>query len=259
MLTKHHLEDVTSPHINICNNGFVHGAEEGLALAYTNKEIKEIFPILCDRPIFQKIGNCNHGLGHLAYYRAGNFTKSMTLCNLLKENKRYSEEVIKNDIINCADGVSMSYIIDYGGMAQSKEALMSYEVPLEVLDPIVQCESLMEESLVIGCLSNVNWYYTEDAIPVLKKNCDTMRDLPLRYCYISLGRIGGTYLTYQETGKLCASKFDIPTSACLAQAASWYYYMFEKNPNHSDYYCNLYKSRPKVCEFIRYQEKTLTP
>jgi hypothetical protein len=99
------IDEENDINLRLCDNAFVHGEEEGLSVNFTRERLVKLMPKLCSiSSLLKSIGNCNHGLGHLAYWHEGDFWEGMKLCSYLLNI---------NDIINCSDGVAMSFSEDY--------------------------------------------------------------------------------------------------------------------------------------------------
>lgn len=236
---------------SICDNALLHGAEEGLALSWNNDELSKKFAKLCKEGVLKKLDNCEHGLGHLAYWRTGDFKLGMKLCMLLEETTDSYKNSSESDTINCADGVSMSQLTDFDVSKNDLSPLNDYEEPIIVFDAIAQCLSLKDDLLLQGCLSNINFFYHKGDERKVKNLCDRLEGINHDKCYISLGRLAGTYDTLQATGELCNTIENSAMGLCLAQAILWYYQMQPNNIDNTNYYCTMYSDRFKVCEYLR--------
>ena len=192
------LEGLDVEQASICDNALLHGAEEGLALSLSNEELAKQFTNLCQGAVIKKLDNCEHGLGHLAYWRTGDFKLGMQLCLLLenpkKEDAKLSAKIKRErDAINCADGVAMSELTDLDTANSDQSSKNVYEEKNVVTEPIKQCIDLHDNLLTEGCLSNINFFYHRGDEPQVKKLCDALADPNHAKCYISLGRLAGTY------------------------------------------------------------------
>jgi len=251
------LGNFDSAYVALCDNGFIHGAQEGLSIALSTPELFHTLPKICtSSSILSTIGNCDHGLGHLAYWRTGNFSDAINLCLALEPPHPNTQNT--NSLINCTDGVAMSYLSDYQASKANPLPINSYEIPLKVKNPISLCLSLKDFFAATGCLSDINFFYQAQDTLILKNGCDKLTPLQQSYCYISLGRLSGNYYPYTYTGKICNTTNKDALNRCLAQGVAWNYFMYKGNPDYTSNYCREYSTLPATCAFLKEREKNFT-
>ena len=179
------------PGYEFCDAGFYHGLFEGTALYESTAKLGKEIVGLCEKyNMLFATGGCSHSLGHIAYWRTGDFQDAIKLCEIVdKANK--DKPVIGAD---CAGGVTMTYILDYVEREQSISQITFNKpiIPLTITNPFTLCENITLEDLKAGCLSHVWLFYTNGgALPEKYMSlCDkyASTDLEADQCYYGFGQ-----------------------------------------------------------------------
>lgn len=246
------IDEENNKILRVCDNAFIHGEEEGVAVGFDKEKLENYFSSICSSSeLLKLVGNCNHGLGHLAYWHEGDFTEGMKYCGLLEN---------ENDVINCGDGVAMSFSEDYVNLKLHGGS--RNQIPPLVNNPFDLCDGL-SLNLLKGCYSNINFLFDKDGYDQLKRGCDLLDSEFHEYCYISLGRLLGFFYDKDFAMKSCISKLEeSATTRCAAQFISWVYFMRFGNTDYTEDFCRYYsrKALPvTICEELRRRAKDFTP
>lgn len=236
-----------------CDNGFIHGSQQGLILLKDNNSIANLANTICSSDKFyQQAGNCNQGIGYMLYHKMGDYKLAMKYCEVLK---------LDGDQVNCADGVAMRYAIDYHNAFYKKDT-PNYQTFNTITKPLDLCNQFKSLNVKKGCYSNMDFFYTDKSgTENLKKECDSLDQQFGEFCYIALGRLLALKSTAQVAMDKCINdKNSQATIRCSAQAISFIFFVQPGRKNLTEDFCAYYKSKkvdPKVCVELRNRSKFL--
>ena len=172
---------------DVCHFGYYHGVQEGLASVMTTKALKISMLTMCDQfTAGQTYGDCAHGLGHVAYWRAGgNYKRATDICRILLT----LPDPDKYLAIACMTGITMSWSDDY---LEDRRKFGTPKHMYPVLkDTFDLCKNLDNRFLRAGCYEYINptqMHTMEELLNQIPK-CNALSDeLELKWCWLGFAR-----------------------------------------------------------------------
>jgi hypothetical protein len=172
---------------DVCHFGYYHGVQEGLAAVMETNVLKTNMLTMCNQfKAGQTYGDCAHGLGHVAYWRAGgNYKRATDICRILLT----LPDPDKYLAIACMTGITMSWSDDY------LEDRREYGTPIHMYpklqDTFDLCKNLDNRYLRAGCYEYINptqMHTMEELMNQIPK-CNALTDtLELKWCWLGFAR-----------------------------------------------------------------------
>ena len=172
---------------DVCHFGYYHGVQEGLAAVMETEALKKSMLTMCTQfTAGQTYGDCAHGLGHVAYWRAGgDYKRATDLCRVLL----VLPDPDKYLAIACMTGITMSWSDDY------LEDRRVYGAPIhmkpKLADTFDLCKNLDNRFLRAGCYEYINPTQMHTMAELMNQipKCNALADeLELKWCWLGFAR-----------------------------------------------------------------------
>ena len=170
---------------DVCHFGYYHGVMESFSSLFSDQELKKYFSLICNSFSYGfTMGDCVHGLGHIAWWRTGgDFQESVKWCSL--ESTSIANMKI-NERGECVTGVAMEWSNKY---TLSSKKIQS-EMAKGLKEPVFICKTLKEDDLAAGCWEFIGpiWGGNDKNILHMSKVCETLKGLQHESCWLGIGR-----------------------------------------------------------------------
>jgi len=185
------------PGYAFCDSGFYHGLFEGNAIYISTPELSKNIANLCiEYSYLYSTGGCSHSLGHIAYWRTGNYSNALKLCALVEKSK-FNEVAPASE---CVGGATMTYLFDLQAQVNSNNISSDYAAEIKNLqsDPFSLCIN-KDKNISAGCLSHIWLYYVNfnksiDKSVLEQCNNPSFTDLESHECWYGFGQSLGNGL-----------------------------------------------------------------